>query len=96
MNVTSFSDLLYTLKGMFLRKQIIFGFIKTPKLEINTTSINAVSYHPAPRSIIQNLVRTLKSSSIKSLIKHKIYLYYSIKMDEVAGLFSPHLIRIKI
>jgi len=96
MNVTSFSDLLYTLEGMFLRKQIIFDFIKTPNPEINTTSFDTVSYHPTLRSVIQNLGRAPKSSSVKSLIKHKIYLYYCIKMDEVASLFSLQVIRIKI
>ncbi|PKP31524.1 MAG: hypothetical protein CVU00_12645 [Bacteroidetes bacterium HGW-Bacteroidetes-17] len=96
MNVTSFSDLLYTLKGMFLRKQIIFDFIKTPKSEISTTSFDTVSYHPTLRSVIQNLVHTLKSSFVKSLIKHKNYLYYGIKMDEVASMFSLQIIRIKI
>jgi len=96
MNVTSKSDLLYTLKGMFLRKQRMFGFTTIPNTELNNTSFDTVSYHPAPISVIQNLGYRLKSSSVKSLIKHKIYLYYCIKMDDVASLFSPQIIRIKI
>lgn len=96
MNVTSFSDLLYTLKGMFLRKQIIFAFIKTPNTVINTNSMNAVSYPPTSISANQNLLHLLKSSSILSLIKHKIYLYYSIEMDDVERMFLLQFIRIKI